>query len=121
MVTSASVFKSYPQCINMPGETLSLKCPCGYVKHDVMHLGIWENKERRLLNYCGGLFLVNEAGSGVTCKKCGTFASQIDFNCAFCSQESRIPVEYRLAKIRGQATVVKMSVHKTVVFSIERR
>lgn len=101
----------------MPGETLSLKCPCGYIKHDVIHLGVWENKETRLLNYCGGLFLLNEGENGVSCKKCGTIATQIEFNCAFCGRVTQIPVEYGAAARRGQAIVVQMSVHKTVVFS----
>lgn len=103
----------------MPGETLSLKCGCGYVKHDVIHLGPWENREKRLLKYCGGLFLVNQQGDGVTCKKCGVFSNQIEFFCAFCSKVTTIPVQYRLAAISGQATIVQMSVHKTVVFSIK--
>lgn len=103
----------------MPGETLSLKCDCGYVKHDVMHLGPWENREKRLLRFCGGLFLVNQQGDGVTCKKCGEFAKEIEFFCAFCTKVTKIPVQYRLAATSGQATIVQMSVHKTVVFSIK--
>lgn len=103
----------------MPGETLSLKCACGYVKHDVMHLGIWEDRESRLLRFCGGLFLVNQQGDGATCKKCGQFVNEVEFFCAFCGRVAKIPVQYRLAIIGGQATVVQMSVHKTVVFSIK--
>lgn len=103
----------------MPGETLSLKCGCGYVKHDVMHLGLWENREERLLRFCGGLFLVNQQGDGVTCKRCGQFTKEIGFHCAFCTKVTQIPVQYRVAAISGQATIVQMSVHKTVVFSIK--
>ena len=103
----------------MPGETLSLKCACGYVKHDVMHLGIWEDRESRLLRFCGGLFLVNQQGDGATCKKCGQFVNEVEFFCAFCGRVTMIPVQYRHAVRAGQATVVQMSVHKTVVFSIK--
>ena len=102
----------------MPGESLSLKCPCGYIKHDVIHLGLWENRDRRLLNFCGGLWIVNKEGSGATCKKCGTFVSQMEFFCAFCGKVTDIPVEYRAATSAGQAVIMQMSVHKAVVFSI---
>ena len=34
----------------MAGETLSLKCSCGYIKHDVIRLGVWQDSEQTLLN-----------------------------------------------------------------------
>lgn len=103
----------------MPGETLSLKCACGYIKHDVMHLGVWHDRQNRLLKFCGGLFLVDENGEGASCKKCSTTTNTIEFFCAFCSRTTTMPVSYRVAKIEGRATVVQMSVHKTVVFSVQ--
>ena len=102
----------------MPGESLSLKCPCGYIKHDVIHLGAWEDRDRRILNFCGGIWIVNKEGSGATCKKCGLRISQLEFFCAFCGRVTDIPVQYRVAASAGRAVVMQMSVHKTVVFSI---
>ena len=100
-------------------RTLSLKCPCGYIKHDVMHLGFFEqHKERRLLNYCGGLWLVNPGGDGVTCKKCRDRNKILQFHCEFCNRVSSIEVEERVAKLEGKVTTIQMSVHTTVVFSI---
>ena len=63
---------------------------------------------------------MNEAGSGVTCKKCGTFAGKIEFFCSFCDLVTEIPVEYRVAAPAGRATVINMSVHKTVIFSVSK-
>lgn len=100
-------------------ETLSLKCSCGYIKHDVIHLGIWQDKESKLLKYCGGLFLVNRAGDCVSCKKCGTNVPTIEFHCAFCGKVTLIPVKYREAGQTGNAVILQMSVHKTVVFSVK--
>ena len=101
------------------GKTLSLKCPCGYVKHDVMHLGVkkgqWKGSNKPL-NYCGGLFLVSETGNNGYCKLCGFCTSSVDFNCAFCGKETRIPVNYREAATSGRVTILQMSVHKTVIF-----
>ena len=101
----------------MPGETLSLKCACGYVKHDVIHLGAWQNYQTRLLSYCGGLFILNSTGDGVTCKKCSLSVSSLEFHCSFCDRVTKVPVSYRVAKVEGRATVVQMSVHETIVFS----
>ena len=84
-----------------------------------MHLGLWEDRETRLLRYCGGLLLVNQQGDGATCKKCGVFLNQVEFFCGFCGRVTTVPVQYRLAVVAGQATVVQMSIHKTVVFSIK--
>lgn len=100
-------------------RTLSLKCPCGYIKHDVMHLGVFEeHKRKRLLDYCGGLWLVNASGAdGVSCKKCNLRASRIEFHCSFCDRITNIGVEERVAKRQGKVTIVQMSVHKTVVFA----
>ena len=104
-------------------RTLSLKCPCGYIKHDVMHLGNFEqHKGRRLLDYCGGLFLVNANGDGVTCKKCGNRGRSniIQFHCSFCNRVTNIGVQERIAKLEGRVTTVQMSVHTTAVFSISQ-
>ena len=110
-------------------RTLSLKCPCGYVKHDVIHLGVFEQKgSKRLLDYCGGLFLINPGGDGVTCKKCNALTKMIDFHCAFCNRVSNIgvmleqPVAAKQPTRQGgteapRVTVVQMSVHQTVVFA----
>lgn len=100
-------------------RTLSLKCPCGYIKHDVVCLGRWHEREKRVLHYCGGLFLVNENGDGVTCKKCGAVTDTIEFFCAFCNKVTNISVEERLAKPAGRTMVVKMAVHDTVLFCVE--
>ena len=102
-----------------PGKTLSLKCPCGYVKHDVMHIGTklgkW-NGTSKPLNFCGGLWIVNETGQDATCKLCGASFSFVDFNCSFCGKETRIPVNYREASASGRTVILQMSVHKTIVF-----
>ena len=101
----------------MPGdETLSLKCPCGYIKHDVMHLGIWRNKDRSLLNYCGGLFLLR-GNYGVACNKCNILTESVDFSCAFCGRITAISVKDRAsAAAEGRAVTVQMSIHRTVLF-----
>ena len=108
-------------------RTLSLKCPCGYIKHDVIHLGVFEQQGRkRLLDYCGGLFLINAGGDGVSCKKCNTRVNTIDFHCSFCNRVSSIGVTMVEPVARQQvqggaeapgATVLQMSVHQTVVFT----
>ena len=106
------------------GKTLSLKCPCGYVKHDVMHIGVkkgeWKGKSKPL-NYCGGLWIVNESGKNAYCKLCGFSASSVAFNCSFCGKETCIPVNYREASTSGRATILQMSVHKTVIFCLDSR
>ena len=102
----------------MAGETLSLKCSCGYIKHDVMHLGVWQDSEQTMLKYCGGLFLI-DGDDGVICKKCGIRSEGISFHCAFCSRVTVIPVKHRVAASAGRATTIQMSVHKTVIFSIQ--
>ena len=103
----------------MASETLSLKCPCGYVKHDVLHLGVWRDREHSLLNYCGGLFFMS-GNVGVACKKCKTFCETIEFHCAFCGRVTMIPVSDRVsAAAAGRAVTIQMSIHKTVVFSIK--
>ena len=99
----------------MPFETLSLKCPCGYIKHDVMCLGEWQNSQQ-ILKFCGGLFIVDSSGEGVSCRKCNKKATKIDFHCSFCDRKTIIGVEYRVKKSSGRAVSMQMSVHKTVVF-----
>ena len=87
-------------------RTLSLKCPCGYIKHDVMHLGTFEQHgKRQLLDYCGGLFMVKRD------------ISIIRFHCAFCNRVTTMGVEYRVAKQVGKVAIIQMSVHETVVFA----
>lgn len=83
-----------------------------------MCLGIWHDRDKRLLQFCGGLFYVNEEGDGVKCKKCSTFADKIEFICAFCNRATIIGVQERVAQPTGRSTVIKMPVHQTVVFSI---
>lgn len=100
----------------MPLETLSLKCPCGYIKHDVMCLGEWLDYDQRILKLCGGLFVVNSSGDGVTCRKCSKKCSEIEFYCSFCDRRTIIGVEYRVKKNSGRAVSMQMSVHKTMVF-----
>ena len=100
-------------------RTLSLKCPCGYVKHDAMHIGVkkgqWKGSSKPL-NYCGGLWIVSEAGKNAYCKLCGVCTSSVAFNCAFCGRETRIPLDYIQASTTGRAKILQMSVHETVIF-----
>ena len=100
----------------MPLETLSLKCPCGYIKHDVMCLGEWQNYGQRILKLCGGLFILDSNGDGVTCRKCNKTCNVIEFHCSFCDRTTNIGVEYRVKGHTGRAVSMQMSVHKTVVF-----
>lgn len=100
----------------MPLETLSLKCPCGYIKHDVMCLGEFQSYSQRILKFCGGLFVVDSSGEGVTCRKCNKKAKEIEFHCSFCDRKTIIGVEYRVKKSSGRAVSMQISVHKTVVF-----
>ena len=103
----------------MAAETLSVKCSCGYVKHDIMHVGYWYDKENSLMKLCGGLFLM-KGNSGVVCKKCNNSHEIVDFLCPFCDKAIKISVRDRVAAVvSGRASSVKMSVHKTVVFSIQ--
>ena len=106
-------------------RTLSLKCRCGYIKHDAIHLGVFEQKGRkRLLDY-GGLWLVSAGGDGVSCMKCKTRTSKIEFHCSFCNHVTNIGVqvepeqqlEQGAAPARVAPVVIQMSVHQTVVFS----
>ena len=99
-------------------HTLSLKCPCGYIKHDVIHLGVWQDKEQRILQYCGGLFIIDDSGEAVTCKKCPTSnVKSIEFHCSFCNRVTVIGVQERVAKRSGKVSVMQLSIHKTFVFS----
>ena len=101
----------------MPFDTLSLKCPCGYVKHDVMCLGERQNYGGQdLLKFCGGVFLVDSNGEGVTCRKCNKKSKMIEFHCSFCEKKTIIGVEYRVKKDTGCVFSMQMSVHKTLVF-----
>ncbi len=101
----------------MPQETLSLKCACGYIKNDIMHLGKWKQVGSSLLDYCGGLLQLNTTGDGVLCKKCSTTLKTVNFHCSFCDRVTDISVCYEAAKTDGKVTVVQMSVHKTFLFS----
>ena len=98
-------------------RTLSLKCPCGYIKHDVIHIGEWFDRDKRLIQFCGGLYLVDSSGNFVTCKKCTDKTTSIEFYCAFCGHVTIIGVQERVAKRNGKVKVMNLSVHKTVVFS----
>ena len=101
------------------GKTLSLKCPCGYIKHDVMHIGTKQGEWKgttKPLNFCGGLWIVNETGQDVSCKLCGCRASSVAFQCSFCGKGTRVSVNYKEASTSGRAKVVQMSVHKTIIF-----
>lgn len=101
------------------GKTLSLKCPCGYVKHDLMHLGIKQGKwegTKKPLNYCGGLVIVNESQQTVTCKLCGFAFKSVELHCSFCGKQTFMPVNYKEDLLAGRITVLQMSVHKTVVY-----
>ena len=75
--------------------TLSLKCPCGYIKHDVIHIGDWLDCDKRLIQFCGGLYLVDSSGDFVTCTNKTT---SIEFYCAFCGHVTIIGVQERVAK-----------------------
>ncbi|CAJ0950373.1 unnamed protein product, partial [Mesorhabditis belari] len=66
-----------------PTDTLSLRCRCGYVKHDVMCLGDVVDKEAKLFHFCGGLFIVKKKGR-VECAKCRKTSTKLTFTCAFC-------------------------------------
>ena len=98
-------------------RTLSLRCPCGYIKHDVMHIGKWVDYSNKVVQFCGGLFLIDGSGNSVSCKKCGNQASKIDFFCSFCSRNTEIGVQERIAKAAGKIEIMQMSIHKTVIFS----
>ena len=101
-------------------RTLSLKCSCGFVKHDVMCLGEWANAAERLLKYCGGLFIVSETGDDVSCNRCSKAATKIEFHCAFCGRVSTIPVTPTLNVGGPEPKIINNlggSFHKTVVFS----
>ena len=62
---------------------------------------------------------MNKKGDGVTCKKCGISSQKIEFHCAFCNRVTVIGVQERVAQSTGNSMVMKMSVHQTVVFSME--
>lgn len=98
-------------------RTLSLKCPCGYIKHDVIHIGVYKDRENSLVKFCGGLFLIDSTKDVVTCRKCLTENSSIEFHCSFCDRKTVISVQERVQKSQGKVTVMQLSVHKTVVFS----
>ncbi|KAL9989071.1 hypothetical protein ACROYT_G003579 [Oculina patagonica] len=100
----------------MPFDTISLKCCCGYIKHDVKCLGEWEDSDQRILRYCGGLFIPDASGEGVICRKCKRKTQEIRFNCPFCYRVTNIGVQYRVKANTGRAVYMQMSVHKTVVF-----
>lgn len=100
-------------------ETLSLKCACGYIKHDVIHLGVWQNQPQKLLKFCGGLFSVDRAQDVVRCTKCPSTTTTIEFHCSFCDRVTIMPVKYRVAAGAGNVTTMQMSVHNTVVFSLK--
>ena len=99
-------------------ETLSLKCACGYIKHDVMHIGIWQDRPGRIVKFCGGLFYVDKQKDVVRCKKCDTCANDIEFLCSFCERVTTMPVKYRMASEAGNVTAMKMSVHTSLVFKM---
>ena len=100
-------------------ETLSLKCPCGYVKHDVLHLGVWQDRKNSLLIYCGGLFLM-KGNYGAACRKCKILTEIVEFNCAFCNRITTISIKDRAsAAAEGRAFTIQMNIHRTVVFSGE--
>lgn len=103
--------------VTMPKETLSLKCVCGYIKHDIMHLGEWQCVGSCLLNYCGGLLQLNGTGDAVLCRKCSTTLTTVNFHCSFCDRVTDISVGYKTAEVEGRVTVMQMSVHKTILFS----
>ena len=100
----------------MPFDTISLKCPCGYIKHDVACLGEWEDYHQQILNFCGGLFISDASGEGVVCRKCKRKVQEIRFNCPFCHRVTKIGVAYGVKASTGRAVYMQMSVHKTVVF-----
>jgi len=101
----------------MPQETISLKCACGYIKHDIIHLGVWKNRATGLLSYCGGLLELCVTEEGVRCKKCTAELKAVEFRCSFCENNSLVNMNYKEALASGRATIIQMSVHKTVVFS----
>ena len=101
--------------VSMPLETLSLKCPCGYIKQDVVCLGEWHNYGQQILKFCGGLFILDWNGDDVTCRKCNKKAKVMEFHCSFCDKSTNIGVEYRVKGHTGRAVSMQMSVHKTVV------
>ncbi len=102
----------------MPKETLSLKCACGYIKHDIIHLGTWQNRAINLLDYCGGMLQLNPTGEGVICRRCSTTLNTVNFHCSFCDRVSDFSVRYEAAKTEGKVSVIQMSVHQTIMFSL---
>ena len=79
-------------------------------------LGEWQNYGQRILKLCGGLFILDSNGDGVTCRKCNKKCNVIEFHCSFCDKITNIGVEYRVKGHTGRAVSMQMSVHKTVVF-----
>jgi len=97
-------------------STLSLKWPCGYVKHDVMCLGDVVDQHHMLFHFCGGLFILHQ--NGVQCAKCNKTAKQIDFSCSFCGRQTTIPVQQ--SKPNASFKVKQMDrMHRTFIFTVE--
>lgn len=100
----------------MPFDTISLKCPCGYIRHDVQCLGEWNDTNQGILKYCGGLFIQDASGEAVICRKCKHETREIRLSCPFCYKITNIGVAYRVKANTGRAVSMQMSVHKTMLF-----
>jgi len=100
----------------MPFDTISLKCPCGYIRHDVQCLGEWNDTNQGILKYCGGLFIEDASGEAVICWKCKHETREIRLSCPFCYRITNIGVAYRVKANTGRPVSMQMSVHKTMLF-----
>ena len=100
----------------MPFDTISLKCPCGYIKHDVQCLGDWDDSKQCISKYCGGIFIQDASGEGVVCRKCKREIREIRLNCPFCHRITNIGVVYQVKEKTGRVVSMQMSVHKTMLF-----
>lgn len=96
-------------------ETLSLKCACGYIKHDVLHIGVWQNSAECIVKFCGGLFNVDKEKDVIRCKKCDTHYPEMEFHCSLCERVTTMPVKYRVAYGAGNVVAMKMSVPTSLV------
>mmetsp|Transcript_18550 Transcript_18550/g.40275 ORF Transcript_18550/g.40275 Transcript_18550/m.40275 type:complete len:658 (+) Transcript_18550:80-2053(+) len=83
-------------------RTLAVRCPCGYIKRDVMHLG-----------GCYSMFVVCETPGGGFTVECteGHSLSTLAFNCALCKRVSK----FRFAD-KTPSKTIEMELWKAVLF-----
>ena len=94
----------------MPFDTISLKCPCGYIKHGIQCLGEWDASNQGMPKYCGGLFIQDASGEGVICRQCKRETREIRLSCPFCYRIPKIGVVYRVKANTGRAVSMQISV-----------